>query len=134
MAFAHVDHLMAPTFGKAQADSFSLPLRMKRGAAAAAWRRQMRLFYRRFQSVLAQCARHPIAQEAAITLLIQMLQLAPSAFREVTAWRCHMVRPPRNIAVRGDTVPRGGERYMPAVAGDTVAACRHEPDAFAVVA
>ncbi len=69
----------------------------------------------------------PVGDEAAVGIVVDMLELASAAFGKVAAWRHHMVRSGKDRASRVDRVPRGGERKEAAALGDSVAA-RGEPD------
>lgn len=77
--------------------------------------------------VLCERGRDPVGQVTAVSLVIDMLELASAALRKVTAWRHLMVRPLDQRSVIPDRVAGDSERHMPARRGDSVAACR-DPD------
>ena len=90
--------------------------------AAAARRRQVNWRHGCGREPLPFRGEHyTVADEVAQRVLVQMLQLAPAAAREVAARRLGVVRPRRNRAVGGDEVSRRGQRDMAARRGDAVA-------------
>jgi hypothetical protein len=76
---------------------------------------------------------HAVAHERRQSFLIEVLELAASAFREMTARRLRMMRAWHNGPVIAQQVARRGKRRMPASRGYAVAFRRDPDDLFALV-
>src|SRR5829696_9979391 len=79
--------------------------------------------------MLGESSTHARDKVASISLVIDVLKLAASAFRKVTAWRHLMVRPVDERSVVEEDIAGNSESHVLAGRGDTVAACS-DPDNF----
>ncbi len=82
------------------------------------------------KAVLRQRSFDPRNQIAAIRFIVGVLQLAPAAFREVTAWRHLMMRSGGQRAIVEQGVSRHAPRHMTAARRDSVAARGDADDQF----
>src|SRR5215218_8328932 len=87
----------------------------------------MRLTHLCLEPMLGKRSTHARDKVASISLVIDMLKLAASAFRKVTAWRHLMVRPVDQRSVIEQGIAGNSESDMLAGRGDAVAACS-DPD------
>ena len=128
MVLPHVDDAMR--LGGVETDDRALPdLQRAQGrSSAAVRRRKVRLADLRLQPMLGKRRRHTGDEVAPIGFVIDMLKLAASAFRKVTAWRHLMVRPVDERSVVEQGVAGNPERNMPAACGDSVATCGDADD------
>src|SRR5918993_3310995 len=79
--------------------------------------------------MLSKSSSHTGDEIASISLVIDMLKLAASAFRKVTAWRHLMVGTVGERSVIEQGIAGNSESDMLAGRGDAVAACS-DPDNF----
>jgi hypothetical protein len=122
VAFAHVDDAVARLRIEAEQDLLSPCLGSQGGAATAVGRRQMGREDVGDQQVLRrQRGGDAIDQEVAIGGVVELLELAATAFGEVPAGWHLSVRPRLDYAVGQHPVPRRGERKEAALGRDAVA-------------
>src|SRR5258708_37757669 len=82
------------------------------------------------KAVVRQRGSAPRNQIAAIRFIVGVLQLAPAAFREVTAWRHLMMRSGCQRAIVAQGVSRHTPRHMTTARRDPVAARGDANDQF----
>jgi hypothetical protein len=69
-----------------------------------------------------------VRDERRISHVVDMLELATAAAAEMTAWRHGAVRSRLDTPIRPQQIARRGERSVPAIGGDAVAARRDADD------
>jgi hypothetical protein len=73
---------------------------------------------------------HAVAHEGSQRVLVEVLQLASAAGREVTARRSGVVRPRQQRAIGGEHISRRGERHVPPRRCDAIAPGGDAEDRF----
>ncbi|WP_390477546.1 hypothetical protein [Altererythrobacter sp. MTPC7] len=128
VAFGHVDDAVRAFLAEADDDPLPHALEMQRGAPAGARKRKMRRRDGFGRQALPLCRQHDaVAHEGGQRVFAHVLQLARTAFREVAAWRLHMIGPLHQRAVGCKAVARHAAGHVLPVRSHAVAACG-DPD------
>ena len=121
MAFGHVDDGVALFLRKADQHAPALRLGMERCATAAVRGRAMRGAQRRGQALRVKRGGDAVGDEPGIAFVVQMLELAPAAAREMAAGRGLVMRAGHDGAVGRQGVAGCGKGGVAAGRGHAVA-------------